>query len=302
MLMASPQVADEGCALPTAHVGVTVVSSRLFRSRNLDVPYVSNAGEYWSSLACVVVAGCLILGSSASGLASTHKEVNALRDDYRKTVISDHLAVNLDASLRYVYPQKCQVDGEIELTALSSISVLEESFIFIPSLCLWVESGFNESENSVSLDEELLYAIARQYGDIAIYHIQPGRRSSVANYFPAYRDFISMVLIDTRFLDEPNVGIKHLAITEYAVIEYRFSDWSGVQDRARLYEKKGLRNHISQNLAYDFNRQRYLSDYVLKIALCVDQVKDRPSRIGECRRVATDIFVLDIRVVQLVEQ
>src|SRR3546814_3891864 len=83
---------------------------------------------------------------------------------------------------------------------------------------------------------------------VALYHIQPGRHSSAANYFPAYRDFISMVLINTRFLGEPYIDIKHRAVTEYAVIEYRFSDWSGVQNRARLYAAKGLGKYDSQNL------------------------------------------------------
>src|SRR3546814_19907745 len=88
---------------------------------------------------------------AANARASTHEEVNALQDDYRTTVISDHLVVNVDASLRQVVPQKCQIDGEIELTTLSSVSTLEESFVFIPSLCLWLESGFNETATSVSL-------------------------------------------------------------------------------------------------------------------------------------------------------
>ena len=266
------------------------------------MPNGASACGYWSALACVVAAGCLMLVGAVGVRASTHEEVNALRDDHRKTVISDHLAVNLNASLRYIVPQKCQVDGEIELTALSAASVFEESFIFIPAICLWIESGFNETEKSVSLDERLLHAIVRQYGDVAIYHIQPGGHSSVANYFPSYRDFISMVLINTRVLNELYIDIKHRAVTEYAVIEYRFSDWSRVQDRARLYEEKGLGKHIGQNLAYEFNRQKYLSDYVFQIDLCVDQVNDRPSRLGECRRVTTELFVLDIRVVQLATQ
>src|SRR3546814_4078686 len=44
----------------------------------------------------------------------------------------------------------------------------------------------------------------------------------------------------------------------YAVIEYRFSDWSGAQNRARLYAAKGLGKYVSQNLAYEFKRQKYL--------------------------------------------
>lgn len=266
------------------------------------MPNAAGEGGHRTALVYVIATACLMLVGGANARANVHEEVTVLRDDHRKTVISDHMAVNLDASLRYVFPEKCQVDGEIELTELSSVSDFEESFIFIPAICLWVESGFNETETSVSLDEELMYAVAHQYGDVAIYHIQPGRHDSVANYFPAYRDFISMVLINTRFLDEPQVEIKHLAVTEYAVIEYRFSDWSRVQDRARLYEEKGLGKHIGQNLAYEFNRQKYRSDYLHNIGLCVDLVRDHPSRLGECRRVATEVFVLDIRVVQLAAQ
>src|SRR3546814_18055645 len=92
-----------------------------------------------------------------------------------------------------------------------------------------------------------------------------------------------MVLINTRFLGEPYIDIKHRAVTEYAVIEYRFSDWSGVQNRARLYAAKGLGKYVSQNLAYEFKRKKYLLDYIGKIGMCVDQVKDRPR--SEERRV-----------------
>ena len=266
------------------------------------MPNRAGACGFWSALACVVASACLMLAGAAGARASTHEEVNALRDDHRKTVISDHLVVNLDASLRYIVPQKCQIDGEIELTALSAASVFEESYVFIPEICSWIELGFNETEKSVSLDERLLYAIVRQYGDIAIYHTQPGRHSSVVNYFPSYGDFILMVLINTRYLNELDIDIKHRAVTEYAVIEYRFSDWSRVQDRARLYEEKGLGKHIGQNLAYEFNKQKHLSDYVLNIDRCVNQVNNRPSRLGECRRVTTELLVLDIRVVQLATQ
>src|SRR3546814_1729224 len=101
-----------------------------------------------------------------------------------------------------------------------------------------------------------------------------------------------MVLINTRFLGEPYIDIKHRAVTEYAVIEYRFSDWSGVQNRARLYAAKGLGKYVSQNLAYEFKRQKYLLDYIRTIGMFVYQVKDLLSRIGECRHVSPDVFVL----------
>lgn len=256
----------------------------------------------WPGLALAVALAFLVPVCMPEALANAHDEILALRSDKRTTVISDHLVVNVDASLRYVSPQKCQIDGEVELSALSAISALEESFIFVPSMCIWIEAGYNETERSVSLDETLLYAVARQYGNVAVYHIQPGRRPSVVNYFPSYRDFISMVLIDAQFLQEPNIAIAHRAVTEYAVFDYRFADWPGVLRRAEIYEAKGLGRYVGQNLAYEFNREKYLRDYAVQVAVCVERVQDLPARITECRRVATELFVLDIRAVQLAAQ
>src|SRR3546814_20119298 len=58
------------------------------------------SGRHWSAPAYRAATTCLMLLVAANARASTHEEVNALQDDYRTTVISDHLVVNVDASLR----------------------------------------------------------------------------------------------------------------------------------------------------------------------------------------------------------
>lgn len=251
---------------------------------------------------CAAVLAAVTLLGATNALSSTHEEVLALQADVRTTVLSEHLLVNVDATRRHVFLRKCQIDGERELVRLSVQSTLEESFIFIPSLCVWIESGYNETANSVRMDKDFLYSVARQYEHVAIYHIQPDRGPSAGRHFPSYRDFVSMVLINGDFLDEPNVEITHRAVTAYAVIDYGFSDWSSVQDRARLYRQKGLGRHLSQNLAYEYSGEKYLQDYLRQVRLCVEQVQDSPSRIAECRRFATDLFLLEIRAVQLVAE
>src|SRR3546814_6405571 len=85
------------------------------------------SGRHWSAPAYRAATTCLMLLVAANARASTHEEVNAHQDDYRTTVISDHLVVNVDASLRQVVPPTCQIDGEIELTTLSSVTTLERS-------------------------------------------------------------------------------------------------------------------------------------------------------------------------------
>lgn len=240
----------------------------------------------------------LLLNASPSAWASAHGGIIALHSDYRRIEISDHLMVNVDELRRYVFPKKCQSEGEIELTALSARAELEESYIFIPAICTWVEAGRNETRLSVLMDWELMDVIARQYEDIAIYHIQPGRRPSLANYLPSYRDFVSMVLIDAEYIAVPRIKVRHRAVTEFAVIDYRVLDWEAVERRAQFYRSKGLGKYLGQNLAYEFSQGTYLQNYAAQVRLCADRVMDVPSRIGECRRIVTDLFVLDIRTAQ----
>lgn len=250
------------------------------------------------SAAAAIVAGLVLVGAP-DVRARAHEEIVALRSDDRSVQISDHLAVNVDASRRYVFPRKCQAEGEAELTTLSAISDLEESYVFIPSICTWIEAGRDETQRSVLLDQGLVDSIARQYENIAIYHIQPGRRPSPANYLPSYRDFVSMVLIDAGYIGSPRIRVRHRAVTEFAVVDYRFADWDAVRRRAELYRSKGLGTYLAQNLAYEFSREKHLQSYATQVQLCVDRLEDEPSRIGECRRIVTDLFVLDIRAARL---
>ncbi|MEQ9332392.1 hypothetical protein [Thalassobaculum sp.] len=253
-------------------------------------------GTAWLKLAVVGVSFSFGLPSA---LAGAHEHITAMLTDHRTVEISDHLLVNVDASRRFLFPGKCQNAGELELTALSATSELEESFIFVPETCTWIEAGHSETGRSVLLDTALTYAVARQYLEIAIYHIQPGRRLALVNHLPSYRDLVSMVLVDTELMDAPQIRVRHRAVTRFAVIDYRFADWAAVRRRAEVYRRSGLGAHLAQNLAYEFSQEVHQQSYAAQVRQCASRLENVPSRIAECRRLATDLFVLDIRTVRL---
>ncbi len=256
-------------------------------------------GAHCAWLGLALVAGGHLLDPPSSAVAEAHGLIDALTLDDRRVEIADRLIVNVDPARRYVFPGKCQADGELELAALAAASALEESFIFVPATCTWIEAGRNETVRSVLLDQALLNAVAHQYRNVAVYHIQPGHRPSLASHFPSYRDFVAMVLIDVAFIDAPEIRVQHRAVTEFAVIDYRFADWEAVQRRAQVYRRRGLGAHLGQNLAYEFSRQAHLSSYATQVQMCASRLGDVSSRIGECRRIVTELFILDVRTVQL---
>jgi hypothetical protein len=139
-----------------------------------------------ASLLPALVAAGLLSGTAAAGAGQELRErVAALALDHRQARLADRLLVNPDPSVRYLFPDKCSGQGEAELAALVDATSLEESFIFLPALCLWIETGFDETATSVAFDAELLDRLLPQHGYLVIYHLHPGRPPGVADYFPA---------------------------------------------------------------------------------------------------------------------
>src|SRR3546814_19516739 len=79
----------------TGRLGVTVRSSKRFRPRNLDMASGVRSGRHWSAPAYRAATTCLMLLVAANARARPHEEVNALQDDYRTNVISDHMVDNV---------------------------------------------------------------------------------------------------------------------------------------------------------------------------------------------------------------
>jgi hypothetical protein len=206
--------------------------------------------------------------------------------------VADKLTVNPDPSYRIVVPDKCQEQGEVELIRLVEFVKLEEAFAFIPSLCLWVETGFNETGKTVRLDTNLVAAILQSHPEIILYHIHPGRPRDVTGYFPAYSDLIGSVLIDAGFLSDPNVSISHRAITVRGLIDYAFVATEETERLLKKMKQTGLGAFVSQNLAYEYTRGAHEQRYYKAVRNCVRLSNGAPENLSACFPMKADDFIL----------
>lgn len=249
-----------------------------------------------ASLLPALVAAGLLGGTAAAGAGRELRDrVSALALDHRQPRLADRLLVNPDRSVRYLFPDKCSGQGEAELAALADATTLEESFIFLPALCLWIETGSDETATSVTFDAELLDRLLPQYGYLVIYHLHPGRPTGVADYFPAYRDLLTLALINARFLADPRVKVWHRAVTALAVFDYSFADVGRVAALAEAYEALGMAAFVPENLWYELGRGKYEQQYLQAVADCSELAEHTPANLHRCSAVTTEFFRLEIR-------
>ncbi|MEX0758242.1 MAG: hypothetical protein WD100_01560 [Tistlia sp.] len=241
------------------------------------------------------MAGLLGGASAATASQQLGERVAVLPSDHRQVRLADRLLVNPDPSVRYLFPDKCSAQGEAELAALSGAALIEESFIFLPALCLWIEAGSDETATSVAFDAALLDRLLPQHGYLVVYHLHPGQSSEVADYFPAYRDFLTLALINARFLAEPAVQIWHRAVTALAVFDYSFADAGRIASLAEAYEALGLGPFVPQNLWYELGRSKYEAQYLKAVADCAELAEHLPANLFRCGSVTTELFLLEIR-------
>lgn len=221
--------------------------------------------------------------------------VTALREDIRQIKIVDKLSVNTGKKIRLVIPRKCEKEGEFELHQLALSASTEESYILIPTLCLWIEVGYNEKRTSVQLDYDFIYAVLKQYYELNFYHIHPGYWPAPENYFPAYKDFITLVSIEADLIWQPNVQIKHRVITGLGTMEYKFSNKKNVEYLMNKFRESGLRGYEAQNLAYEYMRPKYRRDYYMKVLNCSSYSGTLQQKIIKCLPIKTEAFTLQIR-------
>ena len=146
----------------------------------------------------------------------------ALSDDVRQAKFSPRLAVNQGSQERLIVPNKCRGAGEAELQHLTRVAPVEESFAYIPSLCLWLEVGYDETPTRVRLDLPFINRLLRDVPSIDLYHIHVGGKGAFAGYFPAYDDMIAVVLLNPSFNEVETARIRHSAVNEVGTIDYTF--------------------------------------------------------------------------------
>ena len=100
----------------------------------------------------IMVDVSVAIGRPADQAMEFRDRIAALGEDIRETRIADKLSVNTGTEFRLVFPNKCEKEGEFELHQLASRFNVEESFVLIPDLCLWIEVGYDEKRERVRLD------------------------------------------------------------------------------------------------------------------------------------------------------
>lgn len=218
-----------------------------------------------------------------------------LREGIPQSLIVEKLAVNRRVDTRLLVSNKCEKDGERELYALASASPVEESYIFIPSSCLWIEVGFDEHPTSVRLDEHLVEAISRWHPSVILYHIQPDASLGISNLFPSYRDLISLVLFNALAVLNSAPEIRHRIVTSLGVVQYEFSDRLRVRQMMRKYRELGLHGYETQNLAYEFMRARYRNEYISQVRKCASHAGTLREKMIRCSPIRTTAFEFSFR-------
>ena len=221
--------------------------------------------------------------------------ITALREDIRDTKIVDKFSINLGEKFRLVIPNKCEKEGEFELHQLASNESVEESYILIPMLCLWIEVGYNEKRESVQLDSHFIDALLKQYPSLIFYHIQPGNLPDLENYFPGYKDLITLVLINANSICKHNVQITHRVITRLGTMEYGFSNQQRVKNFINKLREKGLRGYEAQNLAYEYMRPKHRDSYYFLVRNCNSHSGTIQQKIIACTPIQTEVFILTFR-------
>ncbi len=237
--------------------------------------------------------------NSGNHFIVNYDQFRAFRDDYRTKKIETNLEVNRHSKFRLIIPNKCKTQGEIELRELAATGMFEESYVYVPSLCLWIEVGYNETRSGVNLDSTLITRLTEDFDQLVIYHIHVGVPLQISGYFPAYRDLVSLILMNAKFFRQPQTQISHQVVIESGVIEYLFRLSQSTNHLINKFTQTGLEHVVAQNLAYFYARDKYKKRYYAKVHECEHLVDGDQKSLSDCFPMKSDDFRLIYRKLKL---
>lgn len=233
------------------------------------------------SLVATLAVGEPTVASSGHHALPDLGSIAALRNDARIAMVTSDLAVNTDPSRRLVVPDKCESQGQAELERLTEASV-EESFVFIPSHCMWIEVGYGETGTGVRLDAPFISRLLLSFDTLIVYHTHVVSTAAVAGYFPAYRDLLGVLLINGPVLRNSSYQIFHRAVTRVGIFEYRFEMSPSIDQLLVTLVGSGLGDFVAQNLAYLYSGGDREVGYNLMVTDCGRRAAEDASRLGDC--------------------
>ncbi len=247
------------------------------------------------------VAAAIISLTAAAGVAIAHggadhhNSAPPVIDDGRPWLSGNSLGVNQLSEHRLTVHNLCQSEGERQLERLSSVAVVEEAFVFVPELCLWLEIGEHETEKSVAVNPHLVSKIAEKYHEIVLYHIHPGEKVESIGYFPAFSDLASIFLINASFFDNPEIQIRHRAISSISVIEYSLLLSDELAHKIQRLKETGLKNAISENLLINYSTQDRRTNYIDAVDRCLSRTAADKTTLADCFPMTSSPFRLEYR-------
>ena len=247
------------------------------------------------SLTTILMAVQPVRAKTDNHVINDFDQFVALRDDYRTIKFNDTLKVNRHSGFRLVVPNKCKTQGESELQKLAANEKFEESYVYIPSLCLWIEAGYDEARNRVRLDSKLIARLLEDFDQLIVYHIHVGTPSKVSGYFPAYRDLVSLILINAKSFRNPEIQISHRVVTESGIIDYLFRISQATNRLINKFNRTGLGKFVAQNLAYLYAKDKYKKRYYSMVHQCEHLIGGYSENLSKCFPMKSDDFQLGYR-------
>lgn len=255
-------------------------------------------------LVAIALAGSLLAlqpkpsqeASDSADEAARYKEaVTALATDTRDLRIGGVIRPNLDAKTRLIIPNKCEAEGEAEIHAYALGGGVEESFIFIPALCLWIEIGYNEKKHSIRLDQDFISAVQTQHRSFSIYHVHPRGSANLEENLPSYTDLLTLVLINAMQILDHDFLVNHRVVSQLGVTNYRFADKKRAAYLIEYYGKSGLKGYEAQNLAYEYAMHQYRKAYRSEVMRCKKYSGTIQQQLVACSPLRTKAFIVSFR-------
>lgn len=209
--------------------------------------------------------------------------------------ISERLVIDTTPGRRLVVPDKCEDAGERELLGLARTGALEEAFAFIPGLCTWIDLGVDQTASTVRVDRRLIDELVAAFGSLIVYHTHRGAGDGIVTFFPAYSDLIGAVLINSRYLDDRTIEIRHRAMTPDGLLEYSFHP----SDRARriieIISSSGLGRFAGENLSLAYAGAERQDEYHRAVRRCAARSTDAADGFTVCFPLRVGDFIVDYR-------
>lgn len=231
--------------------------------------------------------------ADAAGESRAYRDVVvALNEDIREPEIDSALRANPNPETRLLVPEKCEKEGEAEVYRYALIGDVEEAFLFIPGLCLWIEIGYEKTGDRIRLDSDFISAILNQYASFMIYHVHPRGTENLEENLPSYVDFTTLALINATRIWSSDFDIRHRIVTRLGMVEYEFSYVEKVKSLLEYYRKTGLEGFEAQNLAYEYMRPHYRRAYYAEIERCKEYRGSIQQKLVRCSPIRTEAFIV----------